>query len=71
MKEALWIICFVIVLGVGAVAGHESHAGSDSEADQQDAEAIASRDWAAREVCQGRPFTWEDDKTLVCHREVP
>lgn len=43
---------------------------AEAEADQQDAEALSSRDWAARQVCNGRPFSWEDDKTLVCHREA-
>lgn len=37
---------------------------------QEEAEALASRDWAASQVCKGQPFTWEDDKTLVCYREV-
>lgn len=64
MKEAAWIIAAVLTLGVGAIAGNEA------EADREDAEALASRDWAARQVCNGRPFEWLDDKTLVCHREV-
>lgn len=66
MKEAIWLIAAVIALGVGAVAGHESEA----LADQQESETIASRDWAARTVCNGRPFEWEGD-VLVCHRERP
>jgi hypothetical protein len=64
MKEAAWIIAAVLTLGMGAIAGHEV------EADRQDAEAIASRDWAAREVCEGRPFEWHGD-VLICHRERP
>ncbi len=64
MKEAAWIIAAVLTLGMGAIAGHEV------EADRQDAEAIASRDWAAREVCEGRPFEWQGD-VLICHRERP
>lgn len=65
MKDAIWLIAAVIALGVGAVAGHDA----EQLADQQDAEALASRDYAARDVCKGQPFTWEDDMTLVCHRE--
>ena len=64
MKEAAWIIAAVLTLVMGAIAGHEV------EADRQDAEAIASRDWAAREVCEGRPFEWQGD-VLICHRERP
>ena len=39
------------------------------EADQQDAEALHSRDWAARQVCDGRAFEWQGD-VLTCYREV-
>lgn len=64
MKEAAWIIAAVLTLGAGAIAGNEA------EADRQDAEALSSRDWAAREVCEGRPFEWQGD-VLICHRERP
>ena len=64
MKEAAWIIAAVLTLGAGAIAGHEA------EADLQDAEALSSRDWVAREVCEGRPFEWQGD-VLICHRERP
>lgn len=64
MKEAILIIAAALTIGVGAVAGNEE------EADRQDAEAISSRDWAAREVCEGRPFEWQGD-VLICHRERP
>lgn len=67
MNYATYLIAAVIALGMAAVAGHESEAAM---ADPQDVEALASRDWAASQVCKGQPFTWEDDKTLVCHREV-
>lgn len=64
MKEAILIIAAALTIGVGAVAGNEA------EADLQDAEALSSRDWAAREVCEGRPFEWQGD-VLICHRERP
>lgn len=67
MNYATYLIAAVIALGMAAVAGHESEAAM---ADHQDVEALASRDWAASQVCKGQPFTWEDDKTLVCYREV-
>lgn len=64
MKEAAWIIAAALTIGVGAIAGNEA------EADLQDAEVLSSRDWAAREVCEGRPFEWQGD-VLICHRERP
>lgn len=67
MKEAVWLIAAVIALGVGAVAGHEAEA----LADQQDAEALSSREWAGRQVCgPNATAVWEDDKTLQCLRHV-
>lgn len=65
MKYALILITAVLVLGMGAIPAHES----DAQADQQVIEARNSRDFVANQVCEGTPFTWEDDKTLVCHRE--
>lgn len=41
-----------------------------AQADHEDAEALASRDWAASQACKGQPFSWEDDKTIVCYREA-
>lgn len=67
MNYATYLIAAVIALGMAAVAGHESEAAL---ADHQDAEALASRDWAAHQVCKGQPFEWLDDKTLACFREV-
>lgn len=64
MKEAILIIAAALTIGVGAVAGNEA------EADLQDAEALSSRDLAAPEVCEGRPFEWQGD-VLICHRERP
>lgn len=33
---------------------------------REDAAALASREWVGLQVCKGRTFTWDDDKTLVC-----
>jgi hypothetical protein len=69
MKVAIvWILGPLIAIGMAAVAGN-SHDDS-AEADQQDLQALHSRDFAARHVCKGQPFSWDDDKTLVCHREA-
>lgn len=67
MNYATYLIAAIIALGMAAIAGHESEAAM---ADRQDVEALASRDWAASQVCKGQPFEWLDDKTLACYREV-
>lgn len=42
-----------------------------AQAAQQEAEAIASRQWAGQQVCGPHATPeWLDDKTLVCYREV-
>lgn len=64
---AVWTLAIVIVLTMGGMAG----AGAEGAiADQETADALHSRDWAARQVCAGRAFEWTDDKTLVCYREL-
>lgn len=68
MKEAAWIIAAVLTLGMGALAGHDA----EPEADRQDAEALASREWAGQQVCgPHRTAMWESDQVLTCHRELP
>lgn len=70
MKVAIvWILGPLIAIGMAAVAGNSHDNGA--EADQQDLQALHSRDFAARAVCQGQAFEWADDKTLVCHKERP
>ena len=65
MKEAAWIIAAVLTLGVGAIAGHEA------EANRQDDEALASREWAGQKACGPHATPdWLDDKTLRCLRNL-
>lgn len=66
MNYAISLIAVVISLGMAAVAAHESEAVAEPTELQQ---AQHSRDLAARRACKGQPFTWDDDKTLVCHKE--
>lgn len=41
---------------------------AELEAAQQDAEALASREFAGQQVCGPAALaTWQDDKTLVCN----
>lgn len=68
MNYALSLIAVVIGLGMAVVAAHESEAAAEPTEPQQ---ALHSRDFAARKVCQGQAFEWADDKTLVCYRERP
>lgn len=73
MTITSWITAAALVICVGWLAAVEripEPASAALLAAQQDAAATASRDWAARRACEGRPFEWLDDKTLVCHREV-
>lgn len=65
MKNTLTLVgAFCAAILLAAIAGQESIA------DTQDEEAISSRDWAARKVCQGQPFEWQGD-VLICYREKP
>lgn len=66
MKAALWIAAIVCTLGLGAMAGADAEG---TTVDQETADALHSRDWAARQVCEGRAFEWDGD-ILICYREV-
>lgn len=68
MKYAIYLIAFVIALGMAAVAGHEADVQA---ADQEDAEALSSREWVGQQQCgPNATAVWEDDKTLLCLRHV-
>ena len=67
MKDAVWLIAAVLALGLGAIAGHESEAAAEPSEIEQ---AQHSRDFAARHVCEGKPFEWQGD-VLVCFKELP
>lgn len=65
-----WLMTAVLILFVLVALAFAQHADAEPEVDQETADALHSRDWAARQVCNGRAFEWTDDKTLVCYREV-
>lgn len=47
--------------------GHEFAQAQELEAAQQDAEALASREWTGQQVCGPAAHAqWLDDKTLQC-----
>ncbi|ADV01294.1 hypothetical protein [Alicycliphilus denitrificans] len=74
MTAASWFAAIALTLALGWLAAMD-HIAPDAtstalQTAQEDAAALASRDWVARQVCEGRPFEWLDDKTLVCHREA-
>ncbi len=74
MTAPNWLTALLLTLVVGWFAAHmdttADRPSAAQQAAQEEAAALASRDWAASQVCAGRPFEWLDDKTLVCHREV-
>ena len=67
MNYVITLIAVVIGLGMAAVAAHESDAAAEPSELQQ---AHNSRDFAARHVCEGKPFEWQGD-VLVCFKEQP
>lgn len=67
MKLTPWILALLITLGLGHFA-----ARADAEADQEDAAALSSREFAAQAVCGPRATpVWTDDKSLECFKESP
>lgn len=74
MTAPNWFTAIALTLVVGWFAAWADSTAdrpsAASQAAQEQAAALASRDWVAAQVCAGRPFEWLDDKTLVCHREV-
>ena len=60
----VWILGPLIACGMAAVAGTSYNDRAELQA------AHHSRDFAAREVCKGQPFEWENN-ILICHRERP
>ena len=64
------IAAIVLVLGVGYLAAEESVEFDNAE--EQEAAALSSREWAGRAVCgPGREPEWLDDMTLRCLRPLP
>lgn len=55
------IVAALLAVLIGAIAAH-----ADIQGEQQDREATASRNWAARQKCGNRPHHWANDHTLVC-----
>ncbi|WP_313074956.1 hypothetical protein [Melaminivora sp.] len=75
MTAPNWLTAIALSLVIGACAAWadaapEAGGAASLQAAQEDAAALASRDWAGRQVCAGRAFEWVDDKTLVCHRKA-
>ena len=61
-----WILSAVAIAGWLAAASHFDHE-RERIAMEEEAAAIASRDFAARKVCgENAGFRWVDDTTLQC-----
>lgn len=67
MNLANWIFAIAITLGVGAIA-----AQADAEADQEDAAALSSREFAGQAVCgPGKTAVWRSNYEHDCLKELP
>lgn len=63
---ATWILSAVAIAGWLAAASHFD-AEREAIAQQEEAAAIASRDFAAQRVCgENAGFCWVDDHTIQC-----
>lgn len=67
MKVTYWILALVITLGVGHIAAQAS-----AQADEEDAAALSSREFAGQALCgKGKTAVWTDDKEMDCFKELP
>lgn len=67
MKFIPWILALLITLGMGHFAARAS-----AEADQEDAAALSSREFAGQALCgKGKTAVWADDKEMDCFKELP
>ena len=63
---------FIILAVILAAFIYAAHSDAEATAAQQDAEALASREWVGQQVCgPHRTAVWESDQVLTCHRELP
>ena len=66
---ACWTVALVVTVAMGTAAAYYD---AEATSDAQDAEALASRAFAAQVVCgTGSTAVWLDDKTLQCLAHVP
>lgn len=67
MKVTYWILALLITLGVGHIAAQAS-----AQADEEDAAALSSREFAGQALCgKGKTAVWTDDKEMDCFKELP
>ncbi|MBS7777661.1 hypothetical protein [Acidovorax sp. CCYZU-2555] len=67
MKFIPWILALLITLGMGHFA-----ARANAEADQEDAAALSSREFAGQVLCgKNAVAVWTDDKSMDCFKELP
>ena len=73
MKTTLLTMALAALLSTSYLLDGPSEidAATATESAKQDAEAQASRDFAAQQVCGNGSYTWSDDKTLVCQPRKP
>lgn len=67
MKFTPWIPALLITLGMGHFA-----ARANAEADQEDAAALSSREFAGQAVCgPGKTAVWRNNYEHDCLKELP
>ena len=67
MKVTYWILALVITLGVGHIAAQAS-----AQADEEDAAALSSREFAGQALCgKGKTAVGTADKEMDCVKELP
>lgn len=67
MNLTNWIFAIAITLGMGHFAALAS-----AEADQEDAAALSSREFAGQALCgKGKTAVWTGDKEMDCFKELP
>lgn len=68
MKFTPWILALLLAMALGHWAAVEAGV----QADQEDAAALSSREFAGQAVCGPRATAvWTDDKALECFKELP
>lgn len=74
---ARWVGILLLLAAMGSLLTgcddlQAAHAQAvEAVADQQDREALSSREWAGQQVCgAGMTAVWESDQVLACYRNT-
>lgn len=68
MKFTPWILALLLAMALGHWAAVEAGV----QADQEDAAALSSREFAGQVLCgKNAVAVWTDDKEMDCFKELP